>query len=104
MGGGSTPRRDSNHVPCGIEMIFQGANGSPGIGPAPFAGAQNADLINAGTQTVSEIQGSCYRSWAVSPAKMRGGTVDRRVPGTLDPGARRAGGRQQQRFGWRMGS
>jgi 3-oxoacid CoA-transferase subunit B len=72
-----------NYLPPGIEVILQSENGMLGIGPYPFAGEEDPDLINAGKETITEIPGCCYFSSAESFGMIRGGRVDLTVLGAL---------------------
>src|ERR1700733_1368861 len=72
-----------NYLPLGIEVILQSENGMLGIGPYPFAGEEDPDLINAGKETITEIPGCCYFSSAESFGMIRGGRVDLTVLGAL---------------------
>src|SRR5271154_654880 len=73
-----------NYLPPGIEVILQSENGMLGIGPYPFEGEEDPDLINAGKETVTEIPGSSYFSSAESFAMIRGGRIDLTVLGALE--------------------
>src|SRR5271155_1322304 len=78
------PTLISNYLPPGIEVILQSENGMLGIGPYPFEGEEDPDLINAGKETITEIPGSSYFSSADSFAMIRGGRIDLTVLGALE--------------------
>src|SRR5215467_7786164 len=77
------PTLVSNFVPAGIEVILQSENGMLGIGPFPFEGEEDADLINAGKQTVTALPTTSYFSSADSFAMIRGGHIDLSILGAL---------------------
>jgi 3-oxoacid CoA-transferase subunit B len=73
-----------NYLPPAIEVILQSENGMLGIGPYPYEGDEDPDLINAGKETITEIPGSSYFSSAESFAMIRGGRIDLTVLGALE--------------------
>ena len=70
------PTQVANHIPAGLEIILQSENGILGMGPAPAAGAEDYDLINAGKQPVTLLPGGAFVHHADSFAMMRGGHLD----------------------------
>ncbi len=78
------PTLVANHVPAGMIVTLQSENGMLGIGPFPLEGEEDADLINAGKQTISALPHSAYFDSATSFAMIRGGKIDLTVLGAME--------------------
>src|SRR6059058_1134192 len=78
------PTLVANHVPPGMTVTLQSENGMLGIGPFPFAGEEDPDLINAGKQTISQLPQTSYFDSAQSFAMIRGGHIDLAVLGGME--------------------
>jgi 3-oxoacid CoA-transferase subunit B len=77
------PTLVANYIPAGIEVQLQSENGMLGTGPFPFEGEEDADVINAGKQTVTELPTTSYFDSAASFAMVRGGHIDLSILGAL---------------------
>jgi 3-oxoacid CoA-transferase subunit B len=78
------PTLVANHIPAGVEVTLQSENGMLGIGPFPYEGEEDPDLINAGKQTISELPQSVYFGSEQSFAMIRGGHIDLTVLGAME--------------------
>lgn len=78
------PTLVANYIPEGMDVVFQSENGMLGMGPFPFEGEADPDLINAGKQTITELPGSVYFSSADSFGMIRGGHINLTILGAME--------------------
>ena len=78
------PTLVANYIPAGMEVTLQSENGMLGMGPFPFEGEEDADLINAGKQTITELPQTAFFDSAQSFAMIRGGKINMAILGAME--------------------
>ena len=94
------PTLVSNYIPAGVSVTLQSENGMLGMGPFPYEGEEDPDLINAGKQTVTTIKGSSIFGSELSFAMIRGGKINLSILGAMQV-SRQPGGRVWRQPVWR---